>query len=165
MTSTLLNLLAMDHGHLDPEHNLCNEVLDQQIERKCWENSQLPCQIKNHHCYRRKTTLILPQALSHSGLLSVSRIAMLFLPSGFYTCYYCCIPPSLQDSSWASLLQETISELFNREISLTHTFIVLNTQPLWCLAQLWSWCLPSSFISSIKARIVSAFPHPCVPST
>lgn len=22
----LLNLLAMDHGHLDPEHNLCNAV-------------------------------------------------------------------------------------------------------------------------------------------
>ena len=78
------------------------QPLDQQIERKCWENSQLPCQIKNHHFYRRKTTLILHQALSHCGLLSVPQIARLFLPSGFYTCYYCCLelyPTSLQDSS------------------------------------------------------------------
>lgn len=163
----------MDHGHPDPVV-IVMPSLDWHIGRKCLENSQLHCQIKNHHPQQGKDHFFQAPG-SFNGLLSVPWTAMLFSPLNFcICCSYCFEFQPISPSGFSLHVISSRNHLSSWLRQVSHCTLSQHHAPLLCsiYSNCWLWHLDhhlmhstlSSSSSSIKVEIVS-FPHHCVPST
>lgn len=121
----------MDHGHPDPVV-IVMPSLDWHIGRKCLENSQLHCQIKNHHPQQGKDHFFQVPG-SFNGLLSVPWMAMLFSPLNFcICCSYCFEFQPISPSGFSLHVISSRNHLSSWLRQVSHCTLSQHHAPLLC---------------------------------
>lgn len=175
LTSTPLISLAMDHGHPDLTYSHCKAVSGLTYREGMFAKQPAPIPNKERWFSAGERLLYLaPGPLTLWPSFCPWR-AMLFFSPDFCICYSCCLElyPSFtsrfclcvtcwRNIPWPSWLRQISPAIHSPS---TKHLSSLALSMLW--SQYWAiiWCIHFSSSSSIKARIVSALSHHCMPST